>query len=165
MILCNILNYITMKKLLFLLALTLLVTGVDAQTRKSRKPAARQQTVEQRVIGRHMLSLQWISWDYFGYCDIKKQADGTLTCKGEQRSKENDDYLTIDGTIEIVDALHLKFTGTIVTKIYHIANGQPCVREGTFDFQSYEGRRYWRLMQKTNPCDECTDYVDIYFKR
>ncbi len=155
-----------MKKIILLTLILLLTIGVNAQTRKKvRRSAPRTQTVEQRVIGRHMLSLQWISWDYFGYCDIKRNSEGVLECKGEQLSKENDDYLRIDGTIEIVDALHLKFTGTIVSKIYHINNGQPCVREGTFDFQSYEGRRYWRLMQKINPCDECTDYVDIYFKR
>ena len=155
-----------MKKLLLLVLVAMVATGVNAQTRKkngqgNRKPM----TTEQRVLGRHMLSLQWISWDYFGYCDIKKQADGTMTCKGEQLSKENDDYLRIDGTIEIVDAKHLKFTGTIAMRIYHINNGEECLREGTFDFVATDNRRYWRMQQMKNPCDECTDYVDIYFRR
>lgn len=155
-----------MKKLLFVLLVALVATGVNAQTHKQRgKHKTKPVSVEQRVIGRHMLSLQWISWDYFGSCDIKRQADGTLTCKGEQLSKQNDDYLRIDGTIEIVDAKHLKFTGTIVMSIHHIQNGEECLREGTFDFVATGNRRYWRMQQMENPCDGCTDYVDIYFKR
>ncbi|MBR5687135.1 MAG: hypothetical protein IKX36_04170 [Prevotella sp.] len=159
-----------MKKYLILLLLSFVVVGVNGQTKKrttKRKATVTQRarTPEQMVIGKHMLSLQWISWDYYGTCNITKQPDGTLRCKGEQLSRENDDYLRIDGEISIVDAKHLVFTGTIATKIYHINNGQECLREGTFDFESTQNRKYWRLQQMENPCDMCADYVDIYFKR
>jgi len=151
---------------LLLSLVAMIAISVNAQTtKKVRQTAPRKQTVEQRVIGKHMLSLQWISWDYFGTCTIKRNSAGELECKGEQLSRENNDYLRLDGTIEIVDAKHLRFTGTIVSSIYHINNGEECLREGTFDFVSTEGRRYWRLQQMKNPCDGCTDYVDIYFKR
>ena len=160
----------TMRKIFILLILLLVTAGADAQTRKRTTPKRnnviqRLQTPEQKLLGHHLLSLQWISWEYFGGCDITKDEDGTLRCVGEQLSRENDDYLRLNGTISIVDATHFVFTGTIAMKIYHINGGEECLREGTFDFKATGKRRYWRLQQMTNPCDECTDYVDIYFKR
>ncbi len=151
--------------------LTMMLTvclGVYAQkgrtVRKKTSVTRSVQTPEQKVLGKHKLSLQWISWDYFGVCNVKKNPDGTLWCTGQQLSRENDDYLRIDGMIEIVDAKNLRFTGTIAMKVYHINNGEECVREGTFDFKASGNRKYWRLQQMTNPCDECCDYVDIYFR-
>lgn len=137
----------------------------------SRKQPARKQpqTLESKVIGKHLLSLQWISWNYFGTCNITRQPDGTLRCKGEQLSRGDDshigDYLKIDGTVRIISALELEFTGTIRTKIWHIAKGEEVVRQGTFTFLSTQGRKYWRLQDINNPVDDCADYVDIYFKR
>ncbi|MBR4924192.1 MAG: hypothetical protein IKZ61_00390 [Prevotella sp.] len=158
-----------MKKYLILLLLSCIALGASAQTKKKvtrqkAKVTQKARTPEQMVIGRHMLSLQWISWDYFGSCNITKEADGKLRCKGEQLSRENDDYLRIDGEITIVDAKHLIFNGTIASKIYHINGGKECLREGTFDFEATQNRKFWRLQQMENPCDPCTDYVDIYFK-
>ena len=53
--------------------------------------------LERKVVGRHLLSLQWISWDYFGTCEITKLNNGKYKCKGSQYSKENSDYLKLDG--------------------------------------------------------------------
>ena len=159
-----------MKKLLVLFLMVSIAFGAEAQT-KRRTPARRTtttqhaQTPEQKVLGKHMLSLQWISWDYFGTCNITKDDKGVLHCKGEQLSRENDDYLKINGTIEIVDANHLLFTGTIAMKINYINGGKECLREGTFDFKATNGRKYWRMQQMDNPCDTACDYVDIYFRR
>lgn len=134
------------------------------QVRKKKKSKSDGLTpLERKVIGRHMLSLQWISWDYFGVATITKQADGRLKCVGKQLSRENSDYLKIDGYITIIDGNNLQFTGTIATRVYHINNGNELLREGTFDFKSYDGHKYWRLQQMYN--GECTDYVDIFFKR
>ena len=153
----------TMRKIFIILIMLLVTVGAGAQTRKRtttkrNNVIQRLQTPEQKLLGHHLLSLQWISWEYFGACDITKDEDGTLRCVGEQLSRENDDYLRLNGTISIVDATHFVFTGTI-------NGGEECLREGTFDFKATGKRRYWRLQQMTNPCDECTDYVDIYFKR
>ena len=77
-----------MKKIITLMLLLVVamtsVTMADARTkRRGRTKARTEQTagltaLERKVVGRHMLSLQWISWDYFGSVEIKKQADGTL---------------------------------------------------------------------------------------
>ena len=159
-----------MKKLMILCLMLAVAFGANAQTKRRtpvKKTTATQRalTPEQKVLGKHMLSLQWISWDYFGTCNITKDDNGVLHCKGEQLSRENDDYLKINGTIEIVDANNLKFTGTIAMKIYHINGGKECLREGTFDFKATNGRKYWRMQQMDNPCDMACDYVDIYFKK
>ena len=159
-----------MKKLMILCLMLAVAFGADAQTKrrtpvKKTTTAQRALTPEQKVLGKHMLSLQWISWEYFGTCNITKDDKGVLHCKGEQLSRENDDYLKINGTIEIVDANNLKFTGTIAMKIYHINGGKECLREGTFDFKATNGRKYWRMQQMDNPCDMACDYVDIYFKK
>ena len=119
--------------------------------------------LERKVIGRHMLSLQWISWDYFGTCNITKEADGRLRCVGEQLSKEHPgDYLKLDGYVSIVDAKHLIFDGDISIRVYHLNDGEPYTRSGQYDFVSTNNRKYWRA-QNLEIIDAC-DYVDIYFK-
>ncbi len=152
-----------MKRLTAIIVL-LLTLGFSTGAMAQAKGKAAVATLESKILGRHLLSLQWISWDYFGSVEVRKE-NGRLHCIGSQRSRENDDYLIIDGYIEMKDALHFGFTGTIITKIYHINNGQPCIRDGYFEFASTQGRKYWRLQQMENPCDEVTDYVDIYFSK
>ena len=145
-------------------------------TRKHRtEQDARRLSADSRVVGKHMLTLQWISWESYGSVEIKKETDGTYSCHGEQLARncpkgteqgniDNDDYVKLNGTIEIVDRNHLIFTGEIRTKVYHINNGQEVLREGTFNFVTKENRHYWRLQEMKNPIDECIDYIDIYFK-
>lgn len=120
--------------------------------------------LERKVIGKHMLTLQWISWDYYGSCEIKKMPDGSLKCTGQQLSKEYPgDYLMIDGYITIVDERHLIFEGDIKSKVYHLNGGQEYVKSGKFDFVATGKRKYWREQKMEGP-DGVTDYVDIYFK-
>lgn len=126
------------------------------------------------LVGNHMLSLQWISWEKFGKATITKtdtpnvysifgMQDGAI-CSDEEDGRKNADYLMIEGTITPKSKTRLVFEGKIIQKVHHINGGMPCVREGTFIFLSTQGRRYWRMQEMKNPCDECTDYVDIYFK-
>ena len=174
-----------MKRLIFglLLAKMLFASpgNIDAKKKKTtRKKAQTENTVglttlERKVVGKHLLTLQWISWEYYGSVTIKKEADGTLSCKGEQLAvnckdaeegcKANGDYVKLDGTIEILDKEHLIFTGQIRQKIYHINNGQEVLRDGTFNFVTKGNRHYWRMQEMTNPTDECVDYIDIYFNK
>ncbi len=152
--------------LLLLLALSISTDALAQSKRRGTRRTTTASTPESKILGKHPISLQWISWDYFGTVEVtKEQRDGSLHCVGSQRSRENDDYVTIDGYIEMVSDLEFNFYGTIITKVYHINNGQPCVREGTFKFLSTQGRKYWRLQQMDNPCDEACDYVDIYFRK
>ena len=124
-------------------------------------------SIKAKIVGTHLFSLQWISWDYFGQVEIKEQ-NGELTINGEQRGKgdQSGDYLTIDGTLEIVDYKNLKFNGEITTRVSYINAGKPCVRKGNFTFRASGKRKYWRLQQMLNPCDQTsTDYVDIFWKK
>lgn len=151
-----------------LLALALLTPPARGAGAQAGPPPAKtvvaDQAAKRRLLGRHMLSLQWVSWDHFGRADVTERA-GVLYLKGEQRSRSGDDYLTIDGRITRVDATEFTFDGTIVTRVSHINGGEPCTREGEVTFAVKGGRKYWRLQQMTNPCDPVTDYVDVYFRR
>jgi hypothetical protein len=121
------------------------------------------ETFIKNILGKHMCSLQWISWKDFGTVTISQDSDKTIHVKGGQKSKTNSDYLEIDGTLTVVNPLHLQFTGEIITCVDHINNGNPVKRNGTYNFTVAGQRRYWRMQEMTNPDDPCCDYVDIYF--
>ncbi len=158
------------KILLIMLALFIVATPAEARRKHTKKKHSTVQTtqkltpVERIVVGKHMLSLQWISWDYFGTCEIKKIGDNLYSCKGQQLSKEYpEDYLKINGTIIIQDADNLIFEGVIAAKVYHLNNGEEFTWNGPQNFVRTGKRRYWRLQAMTN-ADVC-NYVDIYLKR
>ncbi len=115
------------------------------------------------LLGRHRLSLQWISWDYFGTATVTERR-GVLFLKGEQKGRGSSDLVRIDGRITSVDAKQFTFDGKVVMQISHINGGEPCEREGEMTFKITGKRKYWRMQEMDNPCDEATDYVDIYFK-
>ena len=155
-----------MRKFVVLFMLLSLSLGVGAQTKRntsSRAKTTKVSQVERKVLGKHMLALQWISWEDFGTCTITKNNRGQLICKGEQRSKKDGDYLKIDGTITIVNAKHLRFTGTISSLVSYLNNGREFKRKGTFNFVASGKRKYWRLQEMNRANDECVDYVDIFF--
>jgi len=148
-----------MKKKLLLLMLFLLAVPALAQEQTQVNDAA----AARMLLGRHMLSLQWVSWDYFGSATVTK-SEGVYSIKGEQKGRGSTDFLKIDGTIKSIDAKEFVFEGTIVTQVSHINGGAQCTREGEFTFKITGKRKYWRMLQMDNPCDPVTDYVDIYFK-
>ena len=121
------------------------------------------ETFVKNILGKHMCSLQWISWKDFGTVIISQDSDRTVHVKGGQKSKTNSDYLEIDGTLTVINPLHLKFSGEIITCVNHINSGKPVKRKGTYNFTVAGQRRYWRMQEMTNPEDGCCDYVDIYF--
>lgn len=121
------------------------------------------ETFVKNILGKHMSSLQWISWKDFGTVTISQGSDKIIYVKGGQESKTNSDYLKIDGTLTVLNPLHLQFTGEIITCVDHINKGKPVKRRGTYNFTVAGQRRYWRMQEMTNPDDSCCDYVDIYF--
>lgn len=121
------------------------------------------ETFVKNILGKHMCSLQWISWKDFGSVTISQDSDKTIHVKGGQKSKTNSDYLVIDGTLTVINPLHLRFNGEITTCVYHINDGKPVKRKGTYNFTVAGQRRYWRMQEMNNPKDRCCDYVDIYF--
>ncbi|MGC6405556.1 hypothetical protein ACNO7K_03800 [Bisgaard Taxon 45] len=116
--------------------------------------------IENKLIGEHKLSLQWVSWETFGSVDILRDAEG-LSIEGMQ--KVNGNFVSLFGKIMVIDEKAFLFTGEIVTRVDHINNGNACTRNGTFEFRATGKRQYWRLQQMKNPCDPVTDYVDVYF--
>lgn len=116
--------------------------------------------IENKLVGKHHLSLQWVSWEKLGVVDILRDADG-LRVEGSQ--KLNGNLVSLFGRIKVVDEKVLLFTGEIVTLVDHINNGKACTRHGTYEFRAKGERQYWRLQQMDNPCDSVTDYIDIHF--
>jgi hypothetical protein len=130
-----------------------------------QKTVIRDAKAKAMLLGKHRLSLQWISWDYFGAATVTER-NGRLSIVGRQdgRGRSRGDYLTINGVITSISAREFKFDGKIVMRISHINNGEPCAREGEMTFRITGNRRYWRLQEMDNPCDSVTDYVDIFFR-
>lgn len=125
-----------------------------------------QSNFDEKLVGEHMISLQWISWDYFGKAMVTKTENpNEYTINGAQKSKENADYLKIDGTLKVISLNELVFTGIIETSVSFINDGEACKRNGIFKFKAKGKRKYWRLDNINNPCDQVADYVDIYFKQ
>lgn len=147
------------KKLLVLIALAVLAISAAGQERTDVNDAA----AAKMLLGRHKLSLQWISWDYFGTANVTNSR-GVYRIKGDQKGRGNTDFVKVDGVIKSIDAKEFVFEGTIISQISHINGGQPCTRDGEFTFKITGKRKYWRLMQMDNPCDPVTDYVDVYFR-
>ena len=81
------------------------------------------------LLGKHKISLQWISWDYFGTANVTKTA-GVYRLKGEQKGRKSTDFVTVDGVITRIDAKEFKFDGKVTTQVSHINGGKPCERTG-----------------------------------
>ncbi len=129
---------------------------LEAQTKTTNT------TTKAKLLGKHKLSLQWISWDYFGTATVTEK-NGTLFVKGEQQSRKDTDFVKMEGTITAIEAKSFTFIGTIITQVSYINGGKPCQREGEMTFAITGKRKYWRLQQMQSPCGTETDYVDIYF--
>jgi hypothetical protein len=151
---------------LCLVILTTFILSISAFAQSNSvadKTVIKDPAAKAKLLGQHKLSLQWISWDYFGKA-IVTDTKGVMRVKGEQKSRKDDDYLKVDGFITLVDTKEFKFNGTIIMRVSHINGGEPCKREGEMTFRITGNRKYWRLQEMDNPCDQATDYVDIFFR-
>lgn len=148
-----------MLKRILLVGLLILGVSFSAFAQKTIVNNAKAKTM---LLGRHKLSLQWVSWDYFGAATVTNKG-GVLYLKGEQKSRKDSDFVKIDGRITEINAKDFKFDGTIITKVSQINGGEPCTRDGEMTFKITGTRKYWRLMEMDNPCEAVTDYVDIFF--
>jgi hypothetical protein len=118
-----------------------------------------------QLLGKHALTLQWLGTATLkdaGHAMVKKSSDGTWHLSGRQDTKEG--HVSLDGVVTAVDAHTFAFTGEIITNVSFINAGKDCRRSGDFTFAQTGKRRYWRLQQMDNPCDQATDYVDIYLR-
>ncbi|CAN5636614.1 hypothetical protein BH24ACI1_BH24ACI1_27830 [soil metagenome] len=151
-----------LKKIIY--ASLVVLAGFSSLVFAQEKTVVNDADAKKMLLGKHLLSLQWISWDYFGTATITNKV-GVLHLKGEQKQQGGSDFVKIDGTITSVDKKEFKFDGTIIMQISHINGGEPCTRSGEMTFAVTGKPKYWRLQEMTNPCDEATDYVDIYFRK
>ncbi len=117
---------------------------------------------EEKVVGNHLFSLQWIESKYYGTCEITKEGD-IYKCVALNESDDKTDYLKMEGNITIVSERHLKFTGTILRKVHYLYDGKEYRRDGTFDFKAWGSRKYWRGQNMDTP--DGYDYIDIYFDK
>lgn len=150
-----------------LTALCSLVLGSSSQLEKptlSPRTVINSQTAATKLLGDHFFSLQWISWRYYGKASVTEN-DGDWLISGRQDSRESDDYIKIHGRITEINATDFKFDGEIVTRVSHINSGKPCTRSGEMTFRISGERKYWRLKEMKNPCEDVTDYIDIFFKK
>jgi|WetSurMetagenome_2_1015567.scaffolds.fasta_scaffold361777_2 hypothetical protein len=140
-----------------------------AQQSAPARTVVRDQAAKRQLLGEHKLSLQWISWKHFGKATVTDR-DGLLELRGEQRRDaadtqgSPDDFLRLEGVVTEVRALEFVLRGAVTTRVSHLADGKECRREGIFTFAIKGKRRYWRLQQMQNPCDEVVDYVDLYLR-
>ena len=144
----------------------------EAKEEKPEKssPIATSEPTEKPIVdhpirlGKHNITLQWISWDHPGTVNVSNQGDGSYKITGGQQSKENDDYLTIDGSIQFDTEKSFVFQGELEYRVSHNNGGEPCIKTGPLHFRATGSRKYWRMKEKTN-CEGgmLTDYVDIYF--
>jgi hypothetical protein len=121
-----------------------------------------------RLVGEHMLTVQWLSWS--GLRDagnlVVRDLSTVLSAEGEQlgRGEYAGDYLKMSGKIVSASKDGFVFEGDILLRVHHNANGEECKRSGTFTFKTKSGRKYWRMQEMDSPCDTATDYVDVYFR-
>jgi hypothetical protein len=146
-----------------LLVLALIAASSFQFVSAQSKSIINDSAAKKMLIGKHKLSLQWISWKAFGVATVKEKR-GIFYLKGEQKQIGGSDFLKIDGVIQEINAKDFVFEGTIITQVSYINDGKPCKREGQMAFKITGKRKYWRLMEMNNPCDEAADYVDIYFR-
>jgi hypothetical protein len=144
--------------------LVLCLAGFSDRAFAQQRTVVNDRNAAKMLLGRHRLSLQWVSWDYFGTANVTN-VKGVYRIKGEQRGRgKSTDYVRIDGVITSISPKQFKFDGTVEMRVSHINGGQPCTREGELTFAITKNRRYWRMQEMDNPCDQVTDYVDIYFR-
>ena len=148
----------------FIHASLIILAGFSSLVFAQEKTVVNNANAKKMLLGKHLLSLQWISWDHFGTATVTDKK-GILYLQGSHKGRGNTDFLKIDGTITEIDKTEFKFDGTIVMQISHINNGEPCERNGEMTFAITGKRKYWRLQEMKSPCDVTTDYVDIYLRK
>lgn len=79
---------------------------------------------------------------------------------GEIRSGKN--YVTIDGTANVVSDNHVNFSGTLTQSISEYDNGKPYVRKKPKTFMSKDGGKTYRLQDMVNGSG-FVDHIDIHF--
>lgn len=152
---------ITLFISLFTIVQSNVIVSVLAQNNKT---IVKSERAKKMLLGKHRLQLQWLSfWDkkLMGSATIVEQ-DGCLLVEGKQSKGE--DFLEIKGTVLEVNERDFLFDGKILMRVSYNNDGKACSREGKMLFRISGQRKFWRLKDMLNPCDnQTTDYIDIFF--
>jgi len=137
---------------------------VASATTSQANPLIKDEGMAQKLLGKHALTLQWLGSGTLrdaGSVDVIDEK-GNWHLTGQEETKEG--HVSLDGMVTEVDATTFAFTGKIITNVSFINQGKDCQRNGDFTFAKKANRRYWRLQQIDNPCDDAADYIDIYLR-
>jgi len=86
-----------------------------SDTVKTASSSSEQLTAaEKKLLGKHMFSLQWISWEQFGSAVVTRGKQGLEI---DARQELDGDFVTLKGTIEIIDERAFNFTGEVITRV------------------------------------------------
>lgn len=150
-----------LRRIVFLLACVLLLYTLSFAQERTK---INDRSAAKKLLGQHLFSLQWISWDHFGRATVTSKG-GIYKIFGEQKGRGNTDFVQVEGVITRIDAKEFWLDGKVTTQVSHINGGKPCVRDGEdIVFRITGTRKYWRMTEIDNPCEAVADYVDIYFR-
>lgn len=86
----------------------LVLFGLSFSVFAQEKTVVNDTKARQMLLGKHLLSLQWISWDYFGSATVTNRK-GIYYLKGRQRQRGGTDFVELDGVITEINAKDFKF--------------------------------------------------------
>ena len=119
-----------------------------------------QQELAKGLIGTHMFGVQFI-YDAYGTAEISER-DCVLHIKGKQYSKDKEEYLLMEGTITSIDDRNFNFAGHL--KLFTKGCCGLLDRTVSYTFRKTGKRKYWRLKERNDLCDQytCAYYLDIF---
>lgn len=118
-------------------------------------------TFEDSLLGEHQFGVQFI-WDGYGSAEITKDDEGALHIKGEQYSNTKEEYVLLNGVITVIDERNFKIKGNL--KLFTEGCCGLLDREVDYTFRKTGNRKYWRLKERNDLCDQytCAYYLDIF---
>jgi hypothetical protein len=139
-----------MKKLYRILFILSLTSGVSYAQLK----------MDSVLLGTKKFGVQFI--EGYGKATISKKDKGYFI-KGEQYTKDKQEYCILEGSLTPKDANTLIFSGQL--KLFTKDCCGEIVSDKTFTFLCTGKRKFWRLQERSAICDEyakCCYYLDIF---
>ena len=89
--------------------------------------ASRPSAAEEKLLGKHMFSLQWIEGP-MGEATVSRTENGGMRINAKQ--EHNGDYVTLNGDVCVLDGKTFLVKGDMATRVSFIAGGMRCARTG-----------------------------------
>src|SRR5262245_46914803 len=102
--------------LVYAIAIAAVVSAAGAPEKQT---VVKDKQAKQMLIGKHPLTLQWITFGSTGAGEVAVTDEGGLfRIRGEQRDAKTGNFVTIDGVIESIEAKSFVFDGSIVVRLH-----------------------------------------------